>query len=113
MGGDHRGTAQLFSLEAPHQEAVEQPLHQGVLQMQMHPIGIDLIGVFEHHRLRRRVAPPLPELLAGTAWPPQRIQHVSPALLAAGQLISRREDPFGPLGIGLGRRGIPGFQLRH
>ena len=109
MGGNHRGAAQLLALKPAHQETVEQPLHQGVLQVQVHSVGIDLLGVLEHHRLGRRGAPPLPQLLAGSARPAQRIQHIPPALLAAGELIRRREDPFGPLGIGLGRRGIPGF----
>ena len=113
MRGDHRGSAQLFPLEPPHQEAVEQPLHQGVLKMQVHPVGVHLLGVFEHHRLGRCVASPFPELLAGLAWAPQCIQHIPPALLASGQLIGRREDPFGPLGIGLGCCWILSDQLRH
>ena len=37
-GAQHRGAAEQIALETAHQKAVEQPRHQRVLQVQVHPI---------------------------------------------------------------------------
>ena len=67
-GAQNRGATEQIALETAHQKAVEQSRHQRVLQVQVHPIGIYLLRIAEHHGLQLRFLAPLPELLAGLAW---------------------------------------------
>ena len=89
----HRGAAEQIALKAAHQKAVEQPRHQRVLQVQVHPIGIHLLRIAEHHGLQLRFLAPLPQLLAWLPWRPQGIEHITPDR---------------PLRVGGGLGGIPG-----
>ena len=63
-GAQHRGAAEQIALKAAHQKAVEQPRHQRVLQVQVHPIGIHLLRIAEHHGLQLRFLAPYLSLVS-------------------------------------------------
>ena len=110
-GAQHRRPAEGIALEAAHQEAIEQPRHQRVLQVQVHPIGIDLLRITEHHRLQLGLLPPLPQLLARRARRPQGVEHIPPHRFSTRELLSGWELPDRPIRIGCRFGWIPWLQL--
>ena len=70
-----------------------------MLQVQVHPIGVHFLRVFEHHGLRCGVTPPVPQLLARLTRRAEGIEHITPAVFPPWQLLRPGEDPLSPLRV--------------
>ena len=103
--GQHAGAAEFMVQKALAEEPAQQPLHQTVLQMQMHRLGAEAAWIGEDHRPHWVLAAPL--IGVGLLWldAAQAVQGAVPASVTglADQLLWVAQLPAGlPLGIGAG-----------
>ena len=88
------------------QEAAQQPLHQPVLQVQMHCFGAEAARIGEDHRPHRILLPPVTQERLGRLHPPQAVEGGVPAAVAglAHQRLGIGQAPAGLtslIGVGL------------
>ena len=103
--------------EALGQEPAQQPLHQPVLQVQMHRFGAEAARIGEDHRPHCILLPPVTQERLGRLHPPQAVEGGVPAAVAglAHQLLGVGQPPAGlaPLiGVGLQAAHAQQFQRR-
>ena len=95
--GHHAGPLELVMQEPLGQEAAQQPLHQPVLQVQMHRFGAEAAWVGEDHRPHRVVAPPVAHKCLGRLHAAQAVEGGVPTAVAglAHQLLGVGQAPAG------------------
>ena len=99
--GHHAGPLQFVMQEPLGQEAAQQPLHQPVLQVQMHRLGTEAAGIGENHRSHRILLPPVTQERLGWFHAPQAVEGGVPAAVTG--LAHQR------LGIGQAPAGLAPF----
>ena len=114
--GHHAGTLELVMQEALGQETAQQPLHQSVLEVQVHRFGAEAARVGENHRPHRVVAAPVAQERLGRLHATKAVEGGVPAAVAglAHQRFGVGQSPAGlaPL-IGVGLQSAHTEQLQR
>ena len=108
--GHHAGALQLVVQKALGQEAAQQPLHQPVLQVQMHRFGTEAAGIGEDHWPHWVLEAPIAYERLGRLHAPQAVEGGLPAAVAG---LAHQRLGIGQVPAGLAALIGVGFQPTH